>query len=307
MSGDSTRKYGPYAALLSAVVFWGLSFIGTKIALQSFPVLIILFLRFSIATVFFVALMYYKKMHRISLEQHKKVLFLALAQPILYFIFESYGIKNTGAATSSLLIATVPIVVMILAVLFLKEKVTLPKLLGIILSFVGILLIVYGDPRMSSGGNNSLWGLFCLSMAVLFGAIYNVLARSISQGLSVIAMTGYQFLYGTLILIPMLLVQQPVVDLPNIPLEGILAVIFLTLFSTIVGFLSYNYALSKIPASQASVFLNAIPVVTVLGAWVYLQETITLLQLIAGAIIILALYLANKPEGRKGETAEVPV
>jgi len=303
MADNSMRTPGPYIALLAAVVFWGLSFIGTKIALQSITVVTLIFIRFSIASIFFVLLMFYKKVHRLTRQEHKKLVFLALIQPVLYFLFENYGVKNTGAATASLVIATIPIAVMILAGVVLKEKITPLKVFGISLSFVGILLLVYGDPALKTG-NSSLWGIFCLVMAVVCGAVYSIMIRSISNTIPVIAVTGYQFIYGTIMLAPVMSMQLAGTDYKNIPVEALWAVLFLAVFSTIVAFLSYNYALSRIPASQAAVFLNAVPAVTVFGAWVYLQETITLLQVVAGIIIVLALYLANKPETKNKPAAE---
>lgn len=290
---DLIKKTGPYLAVFAAVLFWGLSFIGTKVALGSFTVVTLIFLRCGLASIFFILLLLYKKMYRFTRREHLNLFALALVQPVLYLLFENYGIKNTGAATSSLIIATIPIAVMILAVPTLKEKITPHQAVGICLSFFGILLLVWGDASFQGEGGSFL-GLFCLIMAVICGAVYNILVRALSGSIPVAAVTGYQFIYGTLLLLPFMYFQLPAIKLDAITAEAVAAVLFLAVFATIVGFLSFNYALSQIPASQASVFLNAVPAVTVIGAWLYLKETITLMQISGGIIIVLALYLANK-------------
>lgn len=305
---DMVKKIGPYAAVFAAVLFWGLSFIWTKVALGSFSVITLIFFRCGIASFFFILLLLYKKMYRFTWEEHKKMLVLALVQPVLYLLFENYGVKNTGAALASLIIATIPIAVLILAVLVLKEKITPLKVFGVFLSFFGIFLLVYGDTSMQTG-SASFWGLLSLAMAVVCGAVYNILVRALSGSIPVAALTSYQFIYGAVMMAPFMFFQLPHIRFEDITLAAVGALLFLVVFSTIIAFLSFNYALSQIPASQASVFLNAVPAVTVIGAWIYLKETITLLQVMGGLIIVLALYLANKSEhagAARNQTGQKP-
>ncbi len=76
-----------YAALIITMLFWGLSFIGTKIALSSFTPFVCIFLRFSLASVFFLTVLFCKGMPKLSFEQHRKLLLTALFEPGLYFAF----------------------------------------------------------------------------------------------------------------------------------------------------------------------------------------------------------------------------
>ena len=73
------------------------------------------------------------------------------------------------------------------------------------------------------------------------------------------------------------------------------ALLYLTIFATIGAFLCYNYALSRIPASRAAVFINGIPVVTALGAWIVLGESLTPVQAAGGVLVLCAVFLTNLP------------
>jgi drug/metabolite transporter (DMT)-like permease len=75
------------------------------------------------------------------------------------------------------------------------------------------------------------------------------------------------------------------------------AAIYLTVFATVGAFLCYNFALSQVPASRAAVFVNGIPVVTAIGAWVLLDERLTVIQTGGGGLVLVAVFLTNLPAG----------
>ncbi len=281
-----------YAALIITMLFWGLSFIGTKIALTSFTPLVCNFLRFSLASVFFLMVMLRSGLPKLSPEQHRKLLLTALFQPGLYFACETFGLTYTTASSASIILALVPIAVLILARFLLGEEITRNNLLGITLSVIGIIVLVLGGGEKLSLEGSLLGDLLILG-AVFSAAFYMVLARDLGKTLSSMQITGFQVIYGTIIFAPFFLYNLPDIRWSQVSIQSIAALVFLALFCTITAFLAYNFALTRIEASRASVFINGIPVVTAIGAWFILGEKLTVVQMAGGALVLLAVFITS--------------
>ena len=292
MNTLSTRQLlFTYIALALAVLFWGLSFVATKIALQSFPPFCLIFLRFLTAGIFFTFLLLRTGFPAITWKNLKPLLFLAVFQPGLYFTFETVGLQHTSATKASLIIATIPIVVLLLSMLFLKERVRTLNVIGIIVSIFGMALLIFGGSSHEMGG--TLLGDALILGAVLSASMYMILTRRLGEFFSSIQITGMQIIIGAILFFPAFLYTLPRVQWQSVTGDAIIAVIALTIFATIGAFLCYNYALTKIPASRVSVCINGIPLVTACGAWILLGEQLAPLQFLGGAIVIAAVYLAN--------------
>jgi drug/metabolite transporter (DMT)-like permease len=281
-----------YIALALAVLFWGLSFVATKIALQSFPPFCLIFLRFLTAAIFFTFLLLRTGFPTITWKNLKPLLFLAVFQPGLYFTFETIGLQHTSATKASLIIATIPIVVLLLSILFLKERVRPLNVIGIIVSIFGVALLIFGGSNGYETGGTLLGDALILG-AVLSASMYMILTRRLGEFFSPIQITGMQIIIGAIIFFPAFLFTLPRVKWQSITGDAVIAVVALTVFATIGAFLCYNFALKKIPASRVSVCINGIPLVTACGAWILLGEQLAPLQFLGGAIVIAAVYLAN--------------
>ena len=85
----------------------------------------------------------------------------------------------------------------------------------------------------------------------------------------------------------------------SINTHAVSALIYLTVFATAAAFLCYNHALTKIPAHKAAVFINGIPVVTALGAFLLLNERLTLIQMGGGLLVLFGVYVTNRPSRRE--------
>lgn len=286
------KNFATYLALILTMLVWGLSFIGTKIALTSFNPFVCIFLRFSLAALFFLVVLFRTGIPKLTSGEHRKLLLTALFQPGLYFAFETIGLTHTTASSASIILALVPIAVLILAHFMLEEKITGYNVLGITLSVVGIVILVFGGSEKFSLEGSLLGDLLILG-AVFSAAFYMVLARDLGKTLSSMQITGFQVIYGTIIFAPFFLYNLPKVKWAQASMESYAALVFLALFCTIAGFLAYNFALTRIEASRASVFINGIPVVTAIGAWFILGEKLTLIQMAGGAVVLLAVFITS--------------
>jgi drug/metabolite transporter (DMT)-like permease len=286
------------AALAAAVVFWGLSFVATKVALESFPTFTLIFCRFALGSCLFLALVVPYGFPRLKRRDHAKLFLTALFEPGLYFVFETLGLQHTSAASTALIIGTIPVVVLVLAVMLLGERVGLGHLLGLGASLLGVATLVIGDSGFTWILAGHLLGDLFIFGAVGSAALYMVCARDLGRSYSARDITTMQTFYGALFYAPAFLWELPTTQWAAISGRSLAALAYLALFATIVAFFSYNYALTKVPASRASVFINGIPVVTALAAWVFLGEKLTALQAGGGLLVLFGVYLANLPNTR---------
>lgn len=293
-----------YVALILTVLFWGFSFIGTKIALVSFSPFVCVFLRFSLASFFFLIILWRKGLLKLNIKEHKEMFILALFQPGLYFTFETIGLTYTSASEASIILGMVPLTVMLLARFLLGEKITRKNIIGIFMSVLGISILVLGAPGFNWGLGGSFFGDILIIGAVISAAFYMVYARDLGKRFSALQITGFQVIYGTIIFAPLFLIKVGEIQLSMVTSQSVGAIIFLSIFATIGGFLAYNFALTRTTASKAAVFINGIPVVTAVGAWIILGERLSWLQIIGGIIVLLGVFITSKSPLPKDESGK---
>lgn len=285
-----------YVSLIFAVIFWGLSFVATKVALNSFPTFTLIFARFGLGASIFLAIIARRGFPRFQGRDRIKVFCTALFEPGIYFFFETKGLQYTTAPQASLIIALVPVVVLVLAAVLLKERPKPAGLLGLGLSLTGIVILVLGDPDFEGSLKGHFLGNLLIFGAVLSAALYIVSARDLGRKYSTFEITSMQTLYGAVFYAPAFLWEFPAIDWNGFSLSSLGALAYLTLFSTVAAFLLYNQALTRVSASKASIFLNGVPLVTALGAWVVLGEHLALLQAGGGLLVLGGVFLASLPD-----------
>lgn len=285
-----------YTGLLLAVIFWGFSFVATKIALETIPVFTLIFGRFFLGSLFFGLLILKTGFPRFTSGDHRLVLFTALFEPGLYFIFETTGLQYTSAPKASLIIATIPLAVLVLAALLLKEKVRRTSIIGIFISLAGIWFLITGVPDFSWDLKGAFVGDLLIFGAVLSASVYIVCAHHLGKKYTSKEITCMQTLYGTIFFTFPFIWEFPKVEWDTISFQSIGALLYLTIFATIAAYWFYNHALTKIPAARAAVFINGIPLVTTAGAWFFLGESLTPVQAIGGILVLTAVVLNTLPD-----------
>lgn len=287
---------GSMCALLANIIF-GFSFLFSKVALEYAHPLIILAIRFTVAFAV-LNILWLLKVIRLNFrgKPKKKILLMAVAQPLLYFIFELYGINNTSSAISGVIISLVPVAVLLLSAVFLKEKPTAPQILFSLLSLAAITAIsILSD----NGDKSSLMGILLLLGAVVCAAVFNILSRSESKHYSPFERTYMMFLVGTIgfnaiavISLGGNYIAELTTAVSSLPLWG--AIAYLSVFSSIAAFMLYNYSTSVISAVRSASFSNIITVVSVLAGILILRETLSVPQLVCCALIIIGVFGVNR-------------
>lgn len=287
---------GSAAALVVNIIF-GFSFLFSKVALSYAHPLVILAVRFTVAFAVLNLLWLFGAV-KMSFKgkPKKRILLMALAQPMLYFTFELYGIENTSSAISGVIISLVPVAVIVLSTVFLKERPTLPQVLFSVLSLGAIIAI---SLLSNDGGDNKFFGILLLLGAVICAAVFNILSRSESAHYTPFERTYIMFLVGTVGFNLMALLglrgewlSEVVSAVTQIEFWG--AILYLSVLSSIVAFMLYNYSTSVISPVRSASFSNLITVVSVLAGVFILGETLSVPQLICCVLIIVGVFGVNR-------------
>ncbi len=286
----------PYLSLLSATFLWASSFIALKLAFAVYDPMVVIFGRMAIALMFI--LIFLKPLRNIQFRKKdfKYLLFLGFCEPCLYFIFEAIALEQTSASQAGMVTATLPLVVAIFAWFFLKEEMTSKKIAGFALAVGGVMLLSIGS-EVTENAPNPLFGNFMEFMAMVAASGYIVTMRHLSTSYSSLFVTSFQAFMGSIFFFPLLFL--PTTTLPvSFEVVPALAILYLGVFVTFGAYGSYNYAVSKIPASQATAFINLIPVFTLIMGVLILKDKLTLLQVGAAVLVFLGIYVSQMKKKR---------
>jgi len=284
------RLFSPaQMALLVAMLLWASSFIALKFAFEHTSPEWVIFGRMLVAAICFLPFIAKLAPKRISKTDCYWFLLLGLAEPGLYFIFESLALANTSASQAGMITSLLPMLVAIGAAIWLNEKVTKLTMVGFALAIGGAALLSVSSESNASAPN-PIFGNIMELMAMVCAAVYTLLLKKLSGRYNTWFITAFQAFFGTLFFLPVALMSTTV---PTISIEGVGAVLYLGVFITIGAYGLYNWAVQKIPATQASAFTNLIPVFTVILAFIILGERFTQGQVIASLMVISGLALSQ--------------
>lgn len=212
------------------------------------------------------------------------------------------GLDYTTAGHSALIVATGPILVLLLARAYKLEKVTRAKIVGMTICFAGIGVLVAGEELRHHAGT-WIGDLIALGGTTGF-ALYTVLAKKVARQYDTISMNTFCNLAGAIFLLPMSLREAARLDWRAVGTVGWLGLGYTVLVSSIGAYLIFFWALSHLPASRLAVFTYLEPPLGALLAVVLLGENLTNALLIGGGLILAGVYLAEFGPGRAQVPAE---
>ncbi len=286
---DNKSSLAALSALTLATILWAGSFIAMKLAMSAFPPLLVVFGRMALAAAVFLPLL-----PRLGGFTHvrrdiKPILFMALCEPCLYFLFEANALRFTQVSQAGMVTSMLPLMVAAAAALVLKERLTRRTIFGLILAVSGVLVLSAAGSSTESAPAPAL-GNFLEFLAMCCAVGYIITLKKLSARHKPLFLTAMQSFVGTVFFAPTLLFHP----LPqHYPLVPTLAVVFLGLGVTFVAYGLYNYGVSQIPAAKASVFINLIPVFTLLFSWLVLDERLEPVQYAAAGIVLAGVFLTT--------------
>ena len=263
-----------YISSTVAIILWGMSYIWTdKLISMQIPVFYFVFVRILLAgVILFLFNTAYGRIKRIQKKDLPKFLMLALCEPFIYFIFETYGLKLTGSPTlSAMIIATIPIFSIGAGIMFFKEKVNAVNVIGIFLSLVGIVMVAMAKGEI---GEYVLWGIIFLLIAVLSEVGHASFTKSLSGNYSSQVIVMYQFLIGSVYLLPLFLMKGLKGFDASIYFSAdvMYPIICLAILCSSLAFSLWVGTIKSLGVAKSSIFSALIPVVAALIAWLLGHE-----------------------------------
>ncbi|QJW46130.1 DMT family transporter [bacterium BFN5] len=289
-----------YALMVLTAVFWSGAFITGKLAIREFPAFALTFFRFLLAIPFIFAILYKRQPDNWipRAKDWKPLILLGIGGTFLYHALFFSCLKYTTAINSSLIGSTNPMITALLAALLIKERMSTVRAFGTLLSLFGVILTVTHGQWSVLANFEFNSGDLLMFAAVCSWAGYSLFSRKVMQHyqLSPLMLTAYTFLICTIFSIPFVLWENPATYLPQATLGGWLSILYMSIFASVLGYLFHFMAIQKIGAAKAAIFINLVPVFTIVQSIVILGEAFDLLKLISALIIISGVYLTTRPE-----------
>jgi drug/metabolite transporter (DMT)-like permease len=284
--GPSSRTPAILAIITAAVLF-GTAAVPAKKALERMPPFVLAELRWIIALGIILAVLRHQGRRPVF---HRIAWPLGLTGLTLFYFFYSYGLRHTTAANATLIAGGTPVIVALLAALFLHERITVSKAFGIAASMAGIAVIVLSG----TGLDSSLFGNLLIVGSATSWAVYTVLGRHTFAGNDSLAVLAGIATAGLIQMAPLAVYESYREGLSQIHATDFLYVVYLALGPSAAAYMLVGYALTHLEASQAAVFGNIMPFAGALAGYIFLGEQIGLEHLIGGAFIILGVWLATR-------------
>ncbi len=284
--------------LITAITFWGLSFLSIKVTVVVLPPMTLGLLRFIVASIFLsVAVKIKEPQTKLNKKDIPLVFSAGFWGVTIYFYFQNNGIKLMPASTASLVIATIPIFALIGESIFFKTKLTRTKMISVLVSFTGVFFIVGSDFHTLTSSQMGK-GYLLMFGSVFCWVIYLLVTKPLFGKYSHLGIVYYQTLFGTLCFIPFVWFEKTQWAAVNGMV--ILNVIYLGLFCSAVAYYIYAYGMERLGVSASALYLNLMPMITVIASVIILHEQVFANQIWGGLLVILSVCLANL-EGYKSK------
>lgn len=286
------KNFLVHLAGVAAMIFWGMSFIWSTQVYDSLNPTATIFLRLVVATIFFTAILFIFRLNEKIKKEHLGLFALAaLFEPFFYFIFEGYGLKNTSPIIGSAIIALIPLVTPIGARIFLKERITPMNVVGLVVSFTGVVVMLL-NKNMDFAASPK--GVMFLSGAVLVAVGYSIALIKLTKLYKPLTITWMQNIIGMLYFIPLVVVMEHF-EPSNFSQIGqyIVPLICLGVFCSAIAYALWAFAFSKLGATRANVYSNLIPVFTAIFSYFIIHEEISAQKIIGIVLVVGGLVLSQ--------------
>ena len=282
----------PTLSIIGAVFLWGSSFVAMRIVLKDLHPFAVMFCRLFSALIFIIPISIKLFPKSYQKNDWKILLAMVLFQPCLYFLFESNALTFTTSSQAGIISACLPLMVAVAAWYFLSESINSKIITGLILSISGVILLTIFQSRQVDAPHPVLGNI--LEVGAMLSACANlILIKKLSSNYGAWSLTGMQIIAGTIFFMPG--IKYIINADPSIwTMQLILLLLYLGICVSFLAFGLYNWGISKIKVSRASIFINLIPVTAVMLGWLILGETLNSKQMIAAIIVISGVFLSNQ-------------
>lgn len=283
-------------------IMWGATFVSTKVLLNYFQPVEILFIRMLLAVI----ALFVIDPHPLRLGDRRRELAFAgagLTGLVLYFLLENTALTMTYASNVGIIVACAPFFVAVMVGLFFEEKQGKNFYIGFVIAIAGVIMV-------SVSGKQSFhlnpFGDFLAFLAMISWGAYSAIVKKISEwDYPIVAVTRRIYFYGVILLLPVLLYEEDGWNLSAFREPTVIAnLLFLGLCASALGFFLWNLATGWIGAVKTSLYIYVSPIVTVVLSMFVLHEKMTVFSVIGSVCILIGLMISQgKPAGQKVQVA----
>lgn len=274
------------------MVFWSFSFIWYKDVYQYLQPFTTVLTRLAISSVLlFIVSASIGKLQKINFQGFKLIFVLALFEPFLYFVGESLGMQLVTPTTGAVIISLIPLLVPVFAFIFLKERLSLKNIIGVLLSFLGVLLVIITRNFELAASSK---GILLMGFAVFAAIFYSVLLKRLTDLYNPLTLIAWQNLIGAVLFLPLVLIFD-IKDwnMEMISIGAAIPIMKLAIFASSFAFLFYSNAVQVLGAIRANLFTNLIPVFTAAFSFIFLNEKLILQNMLGILLVIIGLILSQ--------------
>lgn len=251
-----------------------------------------IFLRLVISSVILIVVVkLLKKGQKIEKADYGKFALLALFQPFFYFMGESFGLTMVSSTIAAVIVSTIPVITPLFAFLFIKEKISILNLFGLIISFAGVLLMVFNQDFSFDASPLGV----CLEFFAVASAIaYAIVVKNLTHKYSSFTIIKTQNILGALYFMPLFFIfdfKQFLSVPPDFDLVS--SLLMLSVFASSGAYLLYIPVVRELGINRANMYTNFIPVFTALFSYIILSETFNFNKIMGMLIVIAGITLSQ--------------
>ena len=293
MTKHQSADRAAYLMLTAMAVCFGGTWVAGAVAVDAAPPFTIAAIRFGVASIllFVWARLAGRPLSALRASDWPLVIGLGVTAIAGYNWLFLTGLTLAPASDGAIIVpGLAPVFTLLLAGIFLNERLGLRGAIGLGVAAVGLFLVV--NPGGATDERRLLGDLLFIAGAVCWG-IYSVLARIASRRFDAVSTTLYGTAIGTVILIPPALLEGGMARVAAAPPEALAGIAYLAVFGTVAAFVLLNLGVARIGAARASAFALLVPIVGVLSSVALLAETLGPLTLLGGVIVLIGLWLVE--------------
>ncbi len=302
MADDESISNRNHVLLILASIIWGATFPAIKVMLDYIPPIILGGIRYLIGAIPILIILAYQKELKNSWNffRHnwKYIVAVGIFMVTIPNFTQNIGMQYTTASLSSIIQSVGPIVVIILAVMFLREKLTLYRVVGTAMALIASVLLIWGGGVSFS--DTMIFGNILIFISAVSYGINGAISKAALKTHTPLVLVGYSMLVGAIILFPLSFAFNERVDwVFNQNLLSISLLLALAIFPCFIATLIWFIALKSLPVSKQVVYVYLIPIVAVAISIVFLNEELTLLTAVLGAVTVAGVAVAQYENNNK--------
>lgn len=282
-----------FAAMMFTIVIWGIGPVFLRSLSVDLGPADHLVIRYTIVTAIFVLSLAIFGGWRIERQDWPRLLIISLIGMMGYNLGSAFGFAHVTAGIGSLIIGTQPLLIALMGTLIAKERLTVAAIIGLIVGFLGIVLLVWHDLGITSDSWGFLVGCSMIFLSGTAWAIYVVVSKPLIQKYGAFSISAMSLSLCSAVMVPMLARPSTLTTLANMTPRSWLELGYIAIISTMICSFTWNYAASRMKAAASGAFLYLIPIIGVAAGALILREHVTSGMVMGGALILAGVAIAQ--------------